>query len=260
MSRRRSRRGKEKDDDLLCGGCFFLWCCCTFCLFLIKVFFLQDGGGIGCKTRATGERNPKVDEAEKKRWRRFTVKTKFGDELRRLWDGAGVERRLLKVSLLLYYWWLIFAGVRTDVNLLFCLCFAETVEADDVKELLPERLFATDRFPNKRVNTTDYLSRVRNALNNTLEMAKLIGSCFEGSSSCQHRGCWWGNLFIAWWLGKSFVRKTYEMWLVFGRKPLRFPLVGFREGWDCRAGSLKMVITSIFTYPIRMKTMSIRID
>uniref|UniRef100_M4CU52 Uncharacterized protein n=1 Tax=Brassica campestris TaxID=3711 RepID=M4CU52_BRACM len=74
----------------------------------------------------------------------------------------------------------------------------ETVEADDVKELLPERLFATDRFPNKRVNTTDYLSRVRNALNNTLEMAKLIGSCFEGSSSCQHRGNhygsrWWGS-------------------------------------------------------------------
>ncbi|KAH0925880.1 hypothetical protein HID58_018136 [Brassica napus] len=56
----------------------------------------------------------------------------------------------------------------------------ETVEAEDVKELLPERIFATDRFPNKRVNTTDYLSRVRNALNNTLEMAKLIGSCFGG--------------------------------------------------------------------------------
>ncbi|WZY93093.1 hypothetical protein YC2023_065422 [Brassica napus] len=59
------------------------------------------------------------------------------------------------------------------------LC-GETVEAEDVKELLPERIFATDRFPNKRVNTTDYLSRVRNALNNTLEMAKLIGSCFGG--------------------------------------------------------------------------------
>ncbi|KAF3585505.1 hypothetical protein F2Q69_00028167 [Brassica cretica] len=52
----------------------------------------------------------------------------------------------------------------------------ETVEAEDVKELLPERLFATDRFPNKRVNTTvDYLLRVRNALNDTPEMAKLIG-------------------------------------------------------------------------------------
>lgn len=54
------------------------------------------------------------------------------------------------------------------------------MEAEDVKELMPERLFATDRFPNKRVSTTDYLSRVRNALNNTLEMAKLIGSCFGG--------------------------------------------------------------------------------
>ncbi|KAF2545553.1 hypothetical protein F2Q70_00021140 [Brassica cretica] len=57
----------------------------------------------------------------------------------------------------------------------------ETVEAEDVKELMPERLFATDRFPNKRVNTTvDYLLRVGNALNDTPEMAKLIGSCFGG--------------------------------------------------------------------------------
>ncbi|KAG2269751.1 hypothetical protein Bca4012_071883 [Brassica carinata] len=57
----------------------------------------------------------------------------------------------------------------------------ETVEAEDVKELLPERLFATDRFPNKRVNTTvDYLLKVRNALNDTPEMAKLLGSCFGG--------------------------------------------------------------------------------
>nr|VDD63187.1 unnamed protein product [Brassica oleracea] len=34
--------------------------------------------------------------------------------------------------------------------------------AEDIKELLPERLFATDRFPNKRVNTTvDYLLKVK---------------------------------------------------------------------------------------------------
>ncbi|CAF2321122.1 unnamed protein product [Brassica napus] len=98
------------------------------------------------------------------------------------------------------------------------------------KRLLIERLFATDRFPNKRVNTTDYLSRVRNALNDTLEMAKLIGSCF-------------GGLFK----------------LPAQRKPLQFLLV-FGEVMVCRAGSLKMVIASIFTYPLRMKTMSIRID
>ncbi|WZY78143.1 hypothetical protein YC2023_024527 [Brassica napus] len=54
----------------------------------------------------------------------------------------------------------------------------EIAERGGCKRLLIERLFATDRFPNKRVNTTDYLSRVRNALNDTLEMAKLIGSCF----------------------------------------------------------------------------------
>ncbi|CAN7126851.1 unnamed protein product [Brassica rapa subsp. narinosa] len=75
------------------------------------------------------------------------------------------------------------------------------------KRLLLERLFAPDRFPNKRVNTTDYLSRVRNTLNDTLEMAKLIGSCF-------------GGLF------KLPAQRL---------KPLRFPLVGFGEvmGLSC---------------------------
>ncbi|CAN7124369.1 unnamed protein product [Brassica rapa subsp. narinosa] len=58
------------------------------------------------------------------------------------------------------------------------LAFCRNGGGGGCKRLLIERLFATDRFPNKRVNTTDYLSRVRNALNDTLEMAKLIGSCF----------------------------------------------------------------------------------
>ncbi|CAN6937057.1 unnamed protein product, partial [Brassica oleracea var. botrytis] len=90
----------------------------------------------------------------------------------------------------------------------------EMVEAEDIKELLPERLFATDRFLNKRVNTTvDYLLRVRNALNDTPEMAKLIGSCFGGLFKLPAQRLLMGRF----------------MWLVFGRKPLLFPLVGFGE-------------------------------
>ncbi|CAN7100560.1 unnamed protein product [Brassica rapa subsp. narinosa] len=108
----------------------------------------------------------------------------------------------------------------------------ETVEAEDVKELMPERLFETDRFPNKRVSTTDYLSRVRNALNNTLEMAKLIGSCF-------------GGLF------KLPAQRL---------KPLRFPLVGFGEVMGLPCGEFEDGYSIDFTYPIRMKSMSIRID
>ncbi|CAF2061614.1 unnamed protein product, partial [Brassica napus] len=87
-------------------------------------------------------------------------------------------------------------------------------EFADIKELLPERLFATDRFLNKRVNTTvDYLLRVRNALNDTPEMAKLIGSCFGGLFKLPAQRLLMGRF----------------MWLVFGRKPLLFPLVGFGE-------------------------------
>ncbi|KAF3523537.1 hypothetical protein F2Q69_00050564 [Brassica cretica] len=92
------------------------------------------------------------------------------------------------------------------------------------KRIAGERLFATDRFPNKRVNTTvDYLLRVRNALNDTPEMAKLIGSCFGGLFKLPAQ-----RLLMERFV-HSIVRKKYEMWLVFGRKPLLFPLVGFRE-------------------------------
>ena len=143
---------------------FVMWLL-FFSLMLLYLFaffwlslFCRDNGGIGCKTWATGERIPKVDEGEKKRWRRFTVEkisetSCDGYEMESAWKG---DRRR----------WVCCCITDGYANLLFCLCFAETVEAEDIKELLPERLFATDRFPNKRVNTTvDYLLRVKNALN-----------------------------------------------------------------------------------------------
>ena len=64
----------------------------------------------------------------------------------------------------------------------------EVVEVEDVLERLPERLFATDRFPGERVNmyltvdrllwVTDVLdgTQIGDALNGTSEMAKLMGS------------------------------------------------------------------------------------
>lgn len=53
------------------------------------------------------------------------------------------------------------------------------------KKGLPERLFATDRYPSERVNmysTVDHLLAARDALNSIPEMVKLIGS-------------WFGNFF-----------------------------------------------------------------
>ncbi|CAN7126423.1 unnamed protein product [Brassica rapa subsp. narinosa] len=57
----------------------------------------------------------------------------------------------------------------------------ETVAVEDVKGSLPERLFATDRYPCERINmysTIDNLLCVRDALNGTEEMALLLRSCF----------------------------------------------------------------------------------
>ncbi|CAN7133300.1 unnamed protein product, partial [Brassica rapa subsp. narinosa] len=57
----------------------------------------------------------------------------------------------------------------------------ETVEVEDVKAAPSERLFATDRYPCERVNmysTIDNLLWVRNKLDGTPEMEKLMGSCF----------------------------------------------------------------------------------
>ncbi|CAG7901097.1 unnamed protein product, partial [Brassica rapa] len=54
-------------------------------------------------------------------------------------------------------------------------------EVEVVPASLPERLFATDRFPCEKINmysTIDFLLCVRDALNGTEEMAMLLISCF----------------------------------------------------------------------------------
>lgn len=77
---------------------------------------------------------------------------------------------------------------RPTVRSLTVSIIIEVVEVEDVLERLPERLFATDRFPDERVNmylTVDRLlgvtdvfdgTQIGDALNGTPEMAKLMGS------------------------------------------------------------------------------------
>ncbi|WZZ39672.1 hypothetical protein YC2023_035931 [Brassica napus] len=86
-------------------------------------------------------------------------------------DRAGVRRR------------------RPTVRSLTVSIIIEVVEVEDVLERLPERLFATDRFPGERVNmylTVDRLlgvtdvfdgTQIGDALNGTPEMAKLMAIC-----------------------------------------------------------------------------------
>lgn len=52
---------------------------------------------------------------------------------------------------------------------------------EDVKALLPQRLFATDRFSSERTNiysTADFLPRIRGALKRNPEMLMLLSPCF----------------------------------------------------------------------------------
>ncbi|KAG5414997.1 hypothetical protein IGI04_002564 [Brassica rapa subsp. trilocularis] len=54
-------------------------------------------------------------------------------------------------------------------------------EVEDVRERLPERLFATDQFLSERVNmysAVDLLLWVRDVLDRTPDMSTLLGSCF----------------------------------------------------------------------------------
>lgn len=62
---------------------------------------------------------------------------------------------------------------------LWSLYFAEETGEQDLR--LPERLFATDRFPSRRLNvysTLEYLVIVKNVLQGTPEHDRLMGSCF----------------------------------------------------------------------------------
>ncbi|KAJ4904567.1 Uncharacterized protein Rs2_18518 [Raphanus sativus] len=104
---------------------------------------------------------------------------------------------------------------------------------ENVKQLLPERLFATDRFPSERTNiyysTSDFLLRVRDALKGSPEMLVLLSSCFGGLFNIPAR-----NLYAGWVVHSMMTRqvvtkKKYEMWHVFAGKPFRFSLIEFGE-------------------------------
>ncbi|KAF8091399.1 hypothetical protein N665_0446s0018 [Sinapis alba] len=105
-------------------------------------------------------------------------------------------------------------------------------EVEDVKALLPERLFATDWFPSERVNiysTVDYLLRVKEALKGTPEMEVLAGSSFGGLFKMPARRLLAGKVIHSMLTRQVVTKKKFEMWPVFGGKPLRFLLAEFGE-------------------------------
>ncbi|KAJ4881784.1 ULP_PROTEASE domain-containing protein [Raphanus sativus] len=103
---------------------------------------------------------------------------------------------------------------------------------ENVKQLLPERLFATDRFPSERTNiysTSDFLLRVRDALKGSPEMLVLLSSCFGGLFNVPARNLYPGRVVHSMMTRQLVTKKKYEMWPVFAGKPFRFSLIEFGE-------------------------------
>ncbi|CDY07501.1 BnaC06g15630D [Brassica napus] len=96
---------------------------------------------------------------------------------------------------------------------------------------LPSRLFVTDRYPSKRVNlnaSLEYLLLVRDVLEGTDEMERLLGSCFGALFRLPVRRCAFSAKLVHGLLTRQLVtKKRLELWPVFGGDPMRFSLAEF---------------------------------
>nr|VDD43125.1 unnamed protein product [Brassica oleracea] len=96
---------------------------------------------------------------------------------------------------------------------------------------LPSRLFATDRYPSKRFNlnaSLEYLLLVRDVLEGTDEMERLLGSCFGALFRLPVRRCAFSAKLVHGLLTRQLVtKKRLELWPVFGGDPMRFSLAEF---------------------------------
>ncbi|CAN6824110.1 unnamed protein product [Brassica oleracea] len=96
---------------------------------------------------------------------------------------------------------------------------------------LPSRLFATDRYLSKHFNlnaSLGYLLLVRDVLEGTDEMERLLGSCFGALFRLPVRRCAFSAKLVHGLLTRQLVTKErLELWLVFGGDPLRFSLAEF---------------------------------
>ncbi|CAF2077279.1 unnamed protein product [Brassica napus] len=96
---------------------------------------------------------------------------------------------------------------------------------------LPSRLFATDRYPSKRFNLNaplEYLLLVRDVLEGTNEMERLLGSCFGSLFRLPVRRCAFSAKLVHGLLTRQLVtKKRLELWHVFGGDPMRFSLAEF---------------------------------
>ncbi|KAG2323017.1 hypothetical protein Bca52824_016230 [Brassica carinata] len=102
---------------------------------------------------------------------------------------------------------------------------------DGPDERLPERLFATDRYPSRRLNvysSLEYLVVIRDVLRGTPELDRILGSCFGKLFELPARRCSYSSVMIHAMLARQVVtKKRYEVWPVFRGNPFRFSMVEF---------------------------------
>ncbi|RIA05339.1 hypothetical protein BRARA_K00364, partial [Brassica rapa] len=100
-----------------------------------------------------------------------------------------------------------------------------------VNDRLPSRLFATDRYPSNRNNcyaSLEYLLLVRDVLEGSEEMERLLCSCFGSLFRLPVRRCAFSGKMVHGLLSRQLVtKKRFEMWPVFGGFPTRFGLPEF---------------------------------
>ncbi|AAG12807.1 unknown protein; 55998-51558 [Arabidopsis thaliana] len=104
-------------------------------------------------------------------------------------------------------------------------------DTNDLDTRLPPRHFATDRYPDARLNIysrPDILTVICDVLKGSKEMETIIDSCFGSLFSLRVSECPISGKLVHALLCRQLVTKQkYEMWTVFGGQPLRFSLVEF---------------------------------
>ncbi|KAJ0247299.1 hypothetical protein HA466_0167310 [Hirschfeldia incana] len=78
-------------------------------------------------------------------------------------------------------------------------CVREVLQAKGPDVRLPPRLFATDRYPSRRLNVyslLEYLLIVRDELRGTAKMERLLSSCFGPLFNLHVRRCSYSSVMI----------------------------------------------------------------
>ncbi|KAG7656540.1 hypothetical protein ISN44_As01g036170 [Arabidopsis suecica] len=125
------------------------------------------------------------------------------------------------------------SSIHKQISLQIVPLISSAVEDDtnDLDTRLPPRLFATDRYPDARLNIysrPDILTVICDVLKGSKEMETILDSCFGFLFSLRVSECPISDKLVHALLCRQLVTKQkYEMWTVFGGQPLRLSLVEF---------------------------------